>query len=179
MRGTQLRGLESLLTIWGTPDWANGGKGANYAPTRLSDLTGFARALASRYSGRNAGYPFVRFYSVWNEPNLEQFLAPTFDKKGKPVSPLNYAKLYRAAYTGLKGGSPGAQIGIGETSPARPRQAVAGPDSGLDRAGDVREAAVHVEAQGEIRRLCASPLLRARRRARCRRRATRMSTSHS
>ena len=33
------------------------------------------------------------------------------------MSPLNYAKLYRAAYAGLKGGSPGAQIGIGETSP--------------------------------------------------------------
>jgi hypothetical protein len=117
VRGTQIRGMESLLTIWSTPDWANGGKGANYAPNRLSDITGFARALASRYSGRYPGYPFVRFFSVWNEPNLEQFLAPTFDKKGKPVSPFNYAKLYRAAYAGLKGGNPGAQIGIGETSP--------------------------------------------------------------
>jgi Glycosyl hydrolases family 39 len=117
VRGAQFRGLESLLTIWGTPNWANGGKGANYAPTRLSDITAFARALASRYSGRFPGYPFVRFFSVWNEPNLEQFFAPTFDKKGKPVAPLNYAKLYRAAYTGLKGGSPGAQIGVGETSP--------------------------------------------------------------
>jgi len=117
VRGAQFRGMETLLTIWGTPDWANGGKGLNYAPTKLSDITAFGRALASRYSGRFPGYPFVRFFSVWNEPNLEQFLAPTFDKKGKPVSPFNYAKLYRAAYTGLKGGSPGAQIGIGETSP--------------------------------------------------------------
>jgi len=117
VRGAQFRGIESLLTIWGTPDWANGGKGPNYAPTRLSDITAFGRAVASRYSGRFPGYPFVRFFSVWNEPNLEQFFAPTFDKKGKPVSPLNYAKLYRAAYSGLKGGSPGAQIGIGETSP--------------------------------------------------------------
>jgi hypothetical protein len=117
VRAAQFRGLESLLTIWGTPNWANGSKGSNYAPTRLSDVTAFARALSSRYSGRFPGYPFVRFYSVWNEPNLEQFLAPTFDKKGKPVSPLNYAKLYRAAHAGLKGGSPGAQIGIAETSP--------------------------------------------------------------
>jgi hypothetical protein len=117
VRAAQFRGLETLLTIWGTPDWANGGKGANVAPTRMSDLTGFARALASRYSGRNAGFPFVKFFSIWNEPNLEQFLAPTFDRKGKPVAPYTYAKMYRAAYAGIKAGSSKAQVGIGETSP--------------------------------------------------------------
>ena len=117
VRGAQSRGLETLLTIWGTPDWANGSKGQNFAPTRMSDLTAFARALASRYSGRYPGYPFVRFFSVWNEPNLQQFLAPTYNSKGKPVSPFTYANLYRAAYAGLKGGSPGARVGAGETSP--------------------------------------------------------------
>lgn len=117
VRSAQFRGLESLLTIWGTPNWANGSKGPNYAPTRLSDITAFARALASRYSGRFPGYPFVRFYSVWNEPNLEQFLAPTFNGKGKPVAPFTYAKLYRAVHGGLKAGSRTAEVGIGETSP--------------------------------------------------------------
>ena len=117
VRSAQFRGLETLLTIWGTPNWANGSKGPNYAPTKLSDITAFARALSSRYSGRNPGFPFVRFYSVWNEPNLEQFLAPSFNGKGKPVSPFTYAKLYRAAYGGLKAGSPTAEVGIGETSP--------------------------------------------------------------
>jgi hypothetical protein len=117
VRSAQFRGVEVLLTIWGTPNWANGSKGPNYAPTRLSDITAFARALSSRYSGRNAGFPFVRFYSVWNEPNLEQFLAPTYNGKGKPVSPFTYAKLYRAVYGGLKAGSPTAEVGIGETSP--------------------------------------------------------------
>jgi Glycosyl hydrolase catalytic core len=117
VRGAQFRGLETLLTIWGTPNWANGSKGQNCAPTRMSDMTAFARALASRYSGRYPGFPYVRFFSVWNEPNLQQFLAPTYDSKGKPVSPFTYAKLYRAAYSGLKAGSPGAQVGVGETSP--------------------------------------------------------------
>lgn len=117
VRGLQFRGIEAMLTIWGTPDWANGGKGPNYAPSNPRDLTAFARALASRYSGRFPGYPYVRFYSVWNEPNLEQFLAPTFDSKERPVAPKTYASLYRAAYQGLKAGSPAAEIGIGETSP--------------------------------------------------------------
>ena len=33
VRGLQFRGIEAMLTIWGTPDWANGGKGPNYAPS--------------------------------------------------------------------------------------------------------------------------------------------------
>jgi hypothetical protein len=117
VRSAQFRGMEVLLTIWGTPDWANGGKGANVAPANTSALTAFARALASRYSGRYAGFPYVKFFSIWNEPNLEQFLSPTFNSKGKPVAPYTYAKLYRAAYAGIKAGSSKAQVGIGETSP--------------------------------------------------------------
>jgi hypothetical protein len=117
VRGAQFRGMETMLTIWGTPNWANRGKGPNRAPDRMSDLTNFARALASRYSGRNSGLPYVRFYSVWNEPNLEQFLAPTFDRRGRPVAPFTYAKMYRAAYAGLKAGSRTARVGAGETSP--------------------------------------------------------------
>ena len=30
-----------------------------------------------------AGYPFVRYYSVWNEPNLQQFLAPQYNRGGQ------------------------------------------------------------------------------------------------
>ena len=117
VQNTQARGIEVMFTIWGTPNWANGGRGQNRAPTRYSDLTAFARALASRYSGAFPGLPFIGYYTVWNEPNLEQFLAPTFDKRGKPVSPFTYAKIYRAAYAGIKAGNRRAQVGIGETSP--------------------------------------------------------------
>src|SRR5262245_21704796 len=117
MRNTQARGIEVMLTIWGTPSWANGGKGQNRAPTRYGDLTAFAKALATRYSGIYPGLPFAHYFTVWNDPNLEQFLAPTFDKNKKPVSPFTYAKIYRAAYAGIKAGNPKALVGIGETSP--------------------------------------------------------------
>ena len=116
VRETQKRGMEVLLTIWGTPKWANGGKGPNVLPTRLSDLTTFARALSSRYSGRYAGYPFVRFWSVWNESNLQLFLTPQFNAKGKIIGPALYARLYAAAYKGIKAGNPRALVGLGETS---------------------------------------------------------------
>ena len=117
VRRAQSLGIEVLLTIWGTPDWANAGEGRNRPPHDHADLEAFARALADRYSGRHAGYPFVRFYSVWNEPNLEQFLAPQFDERGRSVSPWLYHRIFRAAYAGIKAGSPRALVAAGETSP--------------------------------------------------------------
>jgi hypothetical protein len=127
VRFAQEMDQEVMLTISGTPGWANGGKTPNNMPKRLSDLTTFTRALAARYSGRFSGYPFVRFWSVWNEPNLQRFLTPQFNSVGKSVAPANYAKLYAAAYTGIKAGNPLAKIAIGETS-AR----------GSDKAGGIR-----------------------------------------
>jgi hypothetical protein len=107
---------EVLITISGTPRWANGGKSPNVMPKRMTDLTNFARAVASRYSGRFKGYPFVRFWSIWNEPNLQLFLSPQFDKRGRSVAPANYARIAAAAYAGIKAGNRRAQVAIGETS---------------------------------------------------------------
>jgi hypothetical protein len=114
VREAQVRGLEVMLRISSTPTWA--GPARNRLPRRLSDLTAFTTALASRYSGRFPGYPFVRFYAVWNEPNLNQFLSPQFDRRGKSVAPRNYARLYAAAYAGLKRGNRAALVAMGETS---------------------------------------------------------------
>ena len=116
VRNAQVRGLEVLMTIWGTPGWANGGKAVRFLPKNTNDFKNFCRALASRYSGRYAGYPFVRFYGIWNESNLGNFLSPQFDSKGKIVSPANYAKLAAAGYSGLKAGNSKALVAIGETS---------------------------------------------------------------
>jgi hypothetical protein len=117
VRNAGLRGMTTLLTIWGTPGWANGDQGENHAPTRMADLQAFAQAVAARYSGLHPGYPFVGYYSIWNEPNLEQFLAPTFNSAGKPVSPATYAKIAKAAIAGIKAGNRRALVAIGETSP--------------------------------------------------------------
>jgi hypothetical protein len=116
VRNAQQRGIEVLITIWGTPKWANGGKTPNYLPTNMNDLRQFARAIAARYSGRYPGYPFVRFYGVWNESNLGQFLSPQFNASGAIVGPAAYAKLAAAAYAGVKAGNSKALVAIGETS---------------------------------------------------------------
>jgi hypothetical protein len=116
VRNAQARDMEVLMSIWGTPAWANGGKKPQYLPTKMADFQNFARALASRYSGRTAGFPFVRFFGIWNESNLGLFLLPQFNSKGAIVSPAAYAKLAAAGYAGIKAGSSKALVAIGETS---------------------------------------------------------------
>ena len=116
LRTAQDNDQEVILTISGTPKWANGGKNPNVMPQNVSDFTAFSRAIASRYSGRYMGFPFVRFWSVWNEPNLQGFLSPQFDSQGRSIAPANYAKLYAASYAGIKAGNPMAKVAIGETS---------------------------------------------------------------
>src|SRR4051794_29804161 len=108
------QGLRVMINVTGTPKWANGNKTPNRLPTRLSDLTTFTRMLATRYNGRS-GHGTVGLWSVWNEPNIELFLAPQYVGK-KIVGPANYAKLYKAAYAGIKAGNPLAKVAIGETS---------------------------------------------------------------
>jgi hypothetical protein len=116
VRNAQTRGMEVLITLWGTPGWANGGQKPQFVPTRMTDFQAFARAVAARYSGRYAGYPFVRFYGIWNESNLATFLQPQYDAAGNIVSPRNYARLAAAGYAGIKAGNARALVAIGETS---------------------------------------------------------------
>ena len=116
IRTAQEQDMEVLLSLVGTPRWANGGKTPNVMPRRLANFTAFTRAIASRYSGRYEGYPFVRFWSIWNEPNLQLFLTPQFDRRGRSIAPRNYARLYAAGYKGIKAGNRRALVALGETS---------------------------------------------------------------
>jgi hypothetical protein len=109
VRNAQQRGIEVLLTLWGTPRWANGGKNPNVPPTDPRTFGRFAHAVAARYSGRYPGLPFARFLSIWNEPNTPRFLAAA-----DPVRA--YASLAAAGVAGIRSGSPQALVAIGETA---------------------------------------------------------------
>ena len=149
-----LHGLRVMINITGTPKWANGGKAPNVMPKKLGDLTTFAKMLATRYNGRT-GHGSVSLWSVWNEPNLQLFLTPQFVGK-KIVGPANYAKLFKAAYAGIKAGNPLAKVAIGETSAPRTRQAASGRQRD-HRARHVRAAPL--PGQGaQVRRVGASPV---------------------
>ena len=115
-RTAAMNGITVMLTIWGTPAWANHARGPNYVPEHMRDLYEFAQAISDRYSGSHPGYPFVGYYTIWNEPNSGRFLSPVFDPDGNPLSPTLYAGICRYAYAGLKTGNPRAVVAIGQTS---------------------------------------------------------------
>lgn len=143
-------GLRVMININGTPKWANGGKAPNVMPRRIADLTAFAKMLSTRYNGRS-GHGTVSLWSVWNEPNLQLFLTPQFSPsrtvtavktvKGKRVKykrtvftivgPANYAKLFKAAYAGIKSGNALAKVAVGETSARGRDKPLAGVSASL------------------------------------------------
>jgi hypothetical protein len=124
-------GLSPLVTILGTPAWANGGKEANWAPLDAEAMTQFATAAAERYR-------FVHSWLIWNEPNQRRWL--------QPVSPSVYVtRLLNPAYSAIKQVIPGAKIGGGVTAP---RGGSGGMSplaflSGIRRAGGKLDAYAH------------------------------------
>ena len=97
------RDIRPLITLSGTPSWANGFRPANVPPRTGADFGRFAAAAAARY-------PWVRDWSIWNEPNQARFL--------RPASPRVYvATLLNPAYRAIHARIPGARVGAGETAP--------------------------------------------------------------
>ena len=146
--------MEVVLTLFGTPRWANGGKAPNVMPRRVADFGAFARAIASRYSGRFDGYPFVRFWTVWNEPNLQLFLTPQFDRRE-----VGRAGELRAAVRGRLRGGQGRE-------PARARRDRRDVARGTDKPGASARALSGQVHRGDregqpgarVRRLVAPPV---------------------
>ena len=72
-------GKDIIYTFGGTPTWASSqptqpcvyGYGSCAAPKYMSDLSTFAKALATRYKGK------IKYYELWNEPNELQFYTGT------------------------------------------------------------------------------------------------------
>jgi hypothetical protein len=96
-------GIDVVLQLLGTPSWANGGLGANYAPTSATSFRDFASAAAAKY-------PWVRRWLIWNEPNQVRWLRPT--------TPAVYtSRLLNPAYAAIHAAIPGAEVAGGGTAP--------------------------------------------------------------
>jgi hypothetical protein len=129
--GLRSRGITTLLTVYSSPTWANGGK-AKPKSTQYNPFTPnavqfgqFMQALAKRYSGTFAPgayapvLPSVRHFEIWNEPNLQLFFRPQYKGKGtkNPVAAKNYSNLVKAAYPRIKSVNPRAIVIGGVTGP--------------------------------------------------------------
>jgi len=67
-------GLSIYATIAYTPAWANGKKGKNYPASKVSDWKNFVARAVARYKNQ------VKYWGIWNEPNLKDFFALGKDK---------------------------------------------------------------------------------------------------
>jgi hypothetical protein len=103
LNGLHAHGIAPLVTLYGTPSWANGHRAENWAPTSKSTFAAFARRVALRY-------PFVHLWTIWNEPNQLRSL--------RPASPRVYVQqLLNPAYAAIHSVSPGSQVAGGVTAP--------------------------------------------------------------
>jgi putative glycosyl hydrolase len=103
LRGLRRHGIDPVVTLYGTPEWANGGRAPNWAPSSATTFAAFAYAVARRY-------PWVRDWTIWNEPNSAVFLRPSTAK-------TYVDKLLNPAYAQLHAATPGARVAGGVTGP--------------------------------------------------------------
>jgi hypothetical protein len=106
LQGLHAAGIPALVTLYGTPPWANGGHPPNWLPATGAALGDFAYAAAKRY-------PWVHMWTVWNEPD-----SPTFSV---PVSPRLYVRrLLDPAFAALHAASRANLVAGGVTGPRQP-----------------------------------------------------------
>jgi Concanavalin A-like lectin/glucanases superfamily len=96
--------LQPVLGLTEAPLWAqdqsphpssyDGFAPGPYKPSPV-EVARFARALARRYGGSFQGLPRVRYWHLWNEPNLIGFLSPQFEN-GRPFAPIWYRGMLNA-----------------------------------------------------------------------------------
>ena len=67
-------GLSVYASIAYTPGWANGKKGINYPASKVADWKNFVAHTVGRYKSQ------VKYWGIWNEPNLKRFFALGKDK---------------------------------------------------------------------------------------------------
>ncbi len=112
VRSILARGLRPYLALGNhAPAWATGRRGrrGTYRPN-AKEFGRFARAAGEHFAG-------VEIWSIWNEPNLYSWLSPQ-RRKGVPLSPSIYRKLYLAAHRALRNSGHGDDtILIGELMP--------------------------------------------------------------
>lgn len=117
--------LQVLLVFRSAPEWAQGLQ-ANPEGTFKPDpaeLADFATAAATRYNGDfdppgpDGVLPRVRWWEVWNEPNLTDFLTPQFDSKKRPYSPGLYRRMLNEAAPAIHEVNASNLVVAGNTAP--------------------------------------------------------------
>jgi hypothetical protein len=122
-------GLELVIRLERPPDWAREQArataefqaglqidgNATGPPDDYADFGNFVRNFVERYDGDGVsdapGAPRVRFFQIWNEPNLKN------EWNWQEPRPQDFAELLRVGYTAAKAANPDAVILFPSLSP--------------------------------------------------------------
>ena len=92
VRAGRRYGIKVAIMVKGSPRWANGGRGREWAPNN-SHYARFLTAASRRYRS-------VRHWMIWGETNRAAVFRPI--PENSRVGPRRYATLLNAAYGALK-----------------------------------------------------------------------------
>lgn len=96
------RGMKILLLIYWAPAWATGTANKNGVPRNPEDYALACAWAAQRWAGK------VHAIELWNEPDLDTFLADQ--------SPATWTRLVKAAYPKIKAAVPSMTVVAGAAS---------------------------------------------------------------
>lgn len=129
VRSVAASGMQIFLTVGGAPPWATRAagrpKGIRPGAWRPSakEFRRFAVAVGRRYNGSypdperpGRKLPRVKYFEVWNEPNLDIYLAPQWEGR-RATGAILYRGLLNAFYAGVKRANPRARVVAGATAP--------------------------------------------------------------
>ena len=107
VRDAVSRGFVPFIYVQTAPAWAESDSCGSWgigscrpSPRSLADFMG---AAARRYGGGFGGLPRVRYWQIWNEPNLLAYLRPQVDGSHRPLSPDFYRLMVNAAADAIDG----------------------------------------------------------------------------
>jgi hypothetical protein len=105
-------GMTVQLTVTGNPKFTSGGRGhIGYNRPSPARYARWLSKVAGHFRGR------IAYYSIWNEPNLSDFLSPQ-RVAGRPVGHHIYGRHVAAGYDAVKRADPRAKVLIGEAAPS-------------------------------------------------------------
>jgi hypothetical protein len=119
VKQAKAQGLDPIVGVFATPNWAGAVQPPpRFGPSvpRLDDWRNFASAIALRYSGSYGDLPRVRYWRVWNEPNLLWYLSPQF-VSGVPAAPRLYGQMLNAFSQAVHRVRPDNEVIAGSLSP--------------------------------------------------------------
>jgi len=92
VRAAKRHGIKVAVLVKGSPPWANGGRGPEWAPSN--------RAYANFLTAASRRFRSVRRWMIWGEVNRAAVFQPL--PPNSRVGPRRYATLLRSAYRALK-----------------------------------------------------------------------------